>query len=109
VELAPQDQLLFLASSLERATPRHPGRPRKEVVLNRTNSKLSTRSTAPAPAPTPARSSQAQSHYCKCGHCRVCLQNAEWDAKFNEKFGESMKDYYSGTRPTRQASWWSEL
>jgi len=39
----------------------------------------------------------------------VCLQNAEWDARFNEKFGQSMKDYYSGMRLTRQASWWSDI
>jgi hypothetical protein len=52
---------------------------------------------------------QAKAHYCKCGQCRVCIQNAEWDAKFNQKFGESMKDYYSGMRLTRQASWWGEL
>jgi hypothetical protein len=73
------------------------------VTPNRTNPKPATRSTAPA------RASHAQAHYCKCGRCRVCLQNAEWDAKFNQKFGESMKDYYSGMRLTRQASWWSEL
>jgi hypothetical protein len=44
-----------------------------------------------------------------CGHCPICLRNAEWDAKFNLKFGESMKDYYSGARLTHRSSWWSEL
>jgi hypothetical protein len=37
------------------------------------------------------------------------MQNAEWDAKFNQKFGESMKTYYSGVREVRQWSWWSEV
>jgi hypothetical protein len=101
VELASQDQLALLASSLERGSIRPAGRPRKEVVLRRANAKLSTRTLEPA--------AHGKGHYCKCGHCRVCLQNAEWDTKFNQRFGESMKDYYSGTRPTRQASWWSEL
>lgn len=91
----------MLASSLERGHLRPPGRPRKEVVLRRANAKLSNRTPEPA--------AHSKGHYCKCGHCRVCLQNAEWDAKFNQKFGESMKDYYSGMRLTRQASWWSEL
>jgi hypothetical protein len=104
VELASQDQLLRLADSLERGNPRHAGRPRKEALLRRTNVKLLTRSAAPI-----ATAPNSKGHYCKCGHCRICLQNAEWDAKFNQKFGESMKDYYSGMRLTRQASWWSEL
>ena len=101
MELASQDQLALLASSLERGPARHPGRPRKEVVLRRANAKVATPPTQPA--------AHNKGHYCKCDHCRVCLQNAEWDAKFNQKFGESMKAYYSGTRLTRQASWWSDL
>jgi hypothetical protein len=101
VELASQDQLALLASSLERGNTRHGGRPRKEVVLRRANAKTPVRPVEPA--------AHAKGHFCKCGICRVCLQNAEWDAKFNQKFGESMKDYYSGMRLTRQASWWSEL
>jgi hypothetical protein len=44
-----------------------------------------------------------------CGHCPICLRNAEWDAKFNQKFGESMKDYYTGTRLTHNSSWWSDM
>jgi hypothetical protein len=101
VELASQDQLALLASSLERGNIKHAGRPRKDTLLRRTNPKPSTRQADP--------SAQGKGHYCKCGQCRVCQQNAEWDAKFNQKFGESMKDYYSGMRLTRQASWWSEL
>jgi hypothetical protein len=100
MELASQDQLALLASSLERGHTRQSGRPRKEVVLRRANTKLANQT---------AEAAHGKGHYCKCGHCRVCLQNAEWDAKFNQKFGESMKDYYSGMRLTRQASWWSEL
>jgi len=104
VELAPQDQLALLALSLERGNSRLPGRPRKEALQRRTNAKPAARVAGPVtPAP------QAKAHYCKCGQCRVCIQNAEWDAKFNQKFGESMKDYYSGMRLTRQASWWGEL
>jgi hypothetical protein len=103
VELAPQDQIARLANSFATGAPRQGGRPRKETSRRVTN--------AQPPARTPE---QAQLHVkgqrgCKCGHCRVCIQNAEWDAKFNEKFGESMKDYYSGTRMTRQSSWWSEV
>jgi hypothetical protein len=103
VELATQDLLRRLANSLEKGNPK-PGRPRRETVLRRTNLKPSTRTAA---ATDPAR--EAKAHYCKCGQCRVCQQNAEWEAKFNQRFGESMKDYYSGMRLTRQASWWSEL
>lgn len=48
-------------------------------------------------------------HVCKSGRCPICLQNDKWEAKFNRRFGESMKEYYSGTRPPQQSSWWSEL
>jgi hypothetical protein len=103
VELAPQEQILALANSLERGNPRNARRPSREVSFRKAIAKPSTQATGQS-APPPAKG-----HYCKCGQCRICLQNAEWEAKFNQKFGESMKDYYSGTRPTRQASWWSEL
>ncbi len=102
MELASQDQLaLFGQLSRARSDPtRRP--PAKEVVLRRANAKLVNPGT-------PEAAAHGKGHYCKCGQCRVCQQNAEWDAKFNQKFGESMKDYYSGMRLTRQASWWSEL
>lgn len=99
MELASQDQIAKLAFSFGSGPPRKDASQRTSIARPAT--------------PTPARAtttpySKAQ-HGCKCGHCRVCLQNAEWDAKFNQKFGESMKDYYSGLRLTRRASWWSEL
>ena len=104
VELAPQDQIAKLANSFANSAPRQGGRPRKEAS-RRVNPQPPTRTPEQA-AVTPYAKGQRG---CRCGHCRVCIQNAEWDAKFNEKFGESMKDYYSGTRMTRQSSWWSEV
>ena len=101
MELATQDQLALLARSLERGFNKPAGRPRKEVILRRASAAVANRKPEPA--------AHAKGHYCKCGHCRVCQQNAEWDAKFNQKFGDSMRDYYSGMRLTRQNSWWSEL
>jgi hypothetical protein len=103
VELATQELIRRLANSLEKGSPR-PGRPRKQLLLRTANLKPVTRTTTPA-----TQEKQAKAHYCKCGLCRVCQQNAEWEAKFNSRFGASMKDYYSGMRLTRQASWWSDM
>jgi hypothetical protein len=93
MELATQGQLSALAQSLRSGIPRR-------VRLPRT---IKTPAQAAATAYTGAR------RCCTCGHCTHCIQNAEWDAKFNLRFGESMKEYYSGSRLNRQVSLWSEL
>jgi hypothetical protein len=38
---------------------------------------------------------------CSCGQCAMCLDNARWEAIFNEKFADP--DYYKA-RPMRSAS-----
>src|SRR4051794_12654912 len=106
MELASQEQILRLTNSLERGSSRNSGRPRKEAAPRQRTPRAARR--LPLEDAAASHSIKGQ-HGCKCGHCRVCLQNAEWDARFNEKFGQSMKDYYSGMRLTRQASWWSDI
>ena len=33
-----------------------------------------------------SRSRVRERQYCRCGHCKWCLDNARWDRIFNEKF-----------------------
>jgi hypothetical protein len=39
--------------------------------------------------------------FCKCGHCRWCLDNARWDRIFHEKFADAS---YYGVRLPRHNS-----
>lgn len=70
VDLAPAETLEAL-SILPKRSPyvRRPSLPRR-------------------PGPSKARS-------CSCGACRFCKDNAEWDRRFEAKFGSDMREYYA--------------
>jgi hypothetical protein len=42
-----------------------------------------------------------QRHFCRCGSCKWCVDNARWDRIFNEKFADPT---YYGTLSVRHGS-----
>jgi hypothetical protein len=47
--------------------------------------------------PTTNQHSTMALRRCKCGHCRVCLDNAKWERIFQEKFADP--NYYTPRLP----------
>jgi hypothetical protein len=78
-------EMLRRAAALE--PPRRPGKGAQQAMTEKNTPRQSTTGLAQI---------DGIRQPCRCGSCRICLDNARWERVFNEKFADA--EYYGGLR-----------